>query len=148
MVLFHPESGPDEGFRLYSPEECIRNLAIFRRIMADAREAADCDDTDESGQGETWLDGLCPIAEVMRSGDYFAIDTVAARESAECPIVYLDHEYYYSGWLEPEDVDTVARDVTTLVKTVLEEPLQFLDAHWIGGNPYDQWFPESVSFLK
>ena len=146
MVLFHPEDLPEEGFRLFSADECVLHRALFRKTIEEARQMLGDAGADDPARQETWMNGLCPIAEVMASGDYFAIDTESARGQEECPIIYLDHEYYFSGWLDSEEVEIVASDVVELVKIVLKDPLKYLDAHWTGGDPYDQWFPESVSF--
>ena len=145
MRLFQPSEGTDDGFRLFSPDECLRSLLLFRESLRNASEVIESDDIELTDEDVAWIAGLCPIAEVMASGDYFAIDTENARADGECPVVYLDHELYFAGSLQREEADVVADDVIQLIEKVLDDPLEYLASYWTGGDPYDQWFPESIS---
>ncbi len=143
--LFQSSDDSPEGFRLYSPTECRDELARFRESMEMGASYADAGDADDYEIDTDWINGLQPIAEVVESGHYFALDTRNRGRDGECPIVFLDHEYYFSGFLEIDDADVVAQTATELLVKILEDPLHYLASHWLGSDLHNQWFPDSVS---
>lgn len=146
LELFQPEEHGPDGFRLFTPAECNESLALFLQTIENAAELLDEDELNQSVEAENWSKNLRPIGEVVESGDLFAIDTMNRRKNGECPVVFLDHEYYFGGWLDPEDTEVVAASVLELLVTILKDPLPYLDACWAGNDPNQQWFPDSVTF--
>ena len=147
LALFQPEESWPDGFRLFAPAECDESFKLFLQSVEDASEHLDEDESNQSAEAENWSRNLRPIGEVVESADLFAIDTMNRREDGECPVVFLDHEYYFGGWLDPEDTEILAASVSELLETILKDPLPFLDACWTGNDPNQQWFPDSVTFF-
>ncbi len=146
LELFQPEEYAPDGFRLFTPDECDANLGLFLRTIQRAAEYLDDDELNKDAEAEQWSKSLRPIGEVIESGDLFAIDTVNRQSDGECPVMFLDHEYYFGGWLDPEDTEVVASSVIELLSTILKDPLPYLASCWRGNDPNRQWFPDSVSF--
>ena len=146
VELFKPAHDVPDGFRLFAPAECDASLEQFLETIEEAADFLEDDDLNDLESAEQWSKQLRPIGEVMASGDLFAIDTLNRTDDGECPIVFLDHEYYFGGWLDPDDTDVVAANAVELLTKVLSDPLPYLASHWTGGDPYRQWFPDSVSF--
>ena len=146
LRLFQPEENSPDGFRLFNPSECEDNLCLFLKTMEEAAELLDDDELNQNIVAEKWSKNLRPIGEVVESADLFAIDTTNRLEDGECPVVFLDHEYYFGGWLDPEDTEVVAGDIVELVATILQDPLPYLASSWTGSDPDRQWFPEAVTF--
>ena len=110
LRLFQPADGVDDGIRLFSVDECLYQLALFRKTIKDAREIVGHDEEYDSEDYEAWIAGLCPVAEIMQSGDLFAIDTENEREDRECRVVFLDHEEYFGGYVDPAEIEVVGQD--------------------------------------
>lgn len=144
LRLFHPEHDVNDGFRLFSPEDYPKELELFRSVFENAAPYMDEDDLAIARDNASWVNGLRPIGEVVESGDIFVLDTGNAGNNGECPVMFLDHEMYYAGFIEPDDDDVVAQDVVELISRILNDPLEFLDATWTGGDPGVKWFPDSV----
>lgn len=145
LRLFEPEAGSIDGFRLFELDTCAVHLRALREIFADRRQSYAEESTLEPAELDRWLDGLVPIGEIMSSGDVFALDTTNRSDDGECPVYHLDHEYYYSRDCDPESMEIVATNITDFLTDILENPLQFIAADWIGGDIYDQWYPESCT---
>lgn len=144
LKLFLPSPDANEGFKLYSVDEVSKALNELKDIIEENLE--DYEENSDFENLELWLNGLIPIAEIMSSGDVFALDTYHKDESGECPIVYLNHEAYYGDVCDPSTAKVKATDTKDLLKSILNEPLKYLASGWVGGNYEEQWYPESVSF--
>jgi hypothetical protein len=144
LKLFQPGAEVDEGFKLFSLDEVSGELNDLREIIEENidlyEENSDFKDLD------LWLNGLIPIAEIMSSGNKFALDTYHKDETGECPIVYLNHEAYYGDVCDPSVAKVKAINANDLLKLILNEPLKYLASGWVGGNDKEQWYPESISY--
>ncbi len=145
LRLFEPGARSLDGFRLFELDTCAVQLRKLREIFNSRRSWYREESSLDPDELDRWLDGLVPIAEVLASGDVFVLDTVNRNGDGECPVYYLDHEYYYGRDCDPESMEIVADNITEFLTGVLENPLKFVAANWTGGDPYDQWFPESCS---
>ena len=141
--LFQPNEEVDDGFRFFSLDEAKDELLELKEVFAENLEWYE--EETEFEDLEAWLDGLIPIAEIMCSGDKFALDTYHRNDEGECPIIFLDHEGYYGGCCDPESMDKVAENPISLVEKILKDPLKYISSHWTGGNFNEQWYPESTS---
>lgn len=146
LALFQPGNSSHDGFRLLNPAECDEALSLFLETIEDASNFLDEGELNRDEGVAQWNKNLRPIAELVESGDLFAIDMTNRDSEGECPVIFLDHEYYFGGFLDPDDVDRVANNVIELLAKILEDPLPFIASTWTGGDPNQQWFPESVSF--
>ena len=135
LELFQPGKNAPDGFRLFTPAECEKSLTLFLETIEDAAESLDHDELNQSVEARSWSQSLRPIGEIMGSGDLFAIDTANRKSDGECPVVFLDHEYYFGGWLDPEDTEVLADNVRSLLVTILEDPLPYLASCWTGNDP-------------
>lgn len=145
LRLFEPHDGSHEGFRLFELDTCAVQLRQLREIFDSRRSGYHEDSSLDPVELDRWLDGLVPVAETMASGDLFALDTANSNAEGECPVYFLDHEYFFGGDCDPESMKIVAENLHYLLEDVLEHPLKFVAAHWIGGDPYDQWYPASCT---
>ena len=143
LELFQPAKDEEDGFRLFSVEDCAQELNELREILEENFE--ECEMESEYEHLEEWLDGLIPIAEIMSSGNKFALDTFRKNDSGEAPIVFLDHEVYYGGACDPDDLEIVADNAVELLQKVLTNPLDYVASHWTGPEKR-QWYPEAVTF--
>ena len=147
LNLFRPSKDIADGFRLFTIDECLQELLLFRQTLKQAEDYLQDDHRQDPDAETEWIEGLCPIAEIVESGDRFAIDTKNRRDDGECDVLFLDHELYYGGYLEEGEFEKVADSVTELIEKILTDPLRYLDATWGAFDPYDQWFPESITVL-
>jgi len=143
LKLFQPAHDNDDGFRLFSADEVEDELIELRETFSENLDSYQ--EESEFGDLEAWLNGLIPIAEIMCSGDKFALDTYHHNGNGECPIIFLDHEAYYGGCCDPESMEEVSENALALIENVLTEPLKYIASHWVGGGFDDQWYPESIS---
>ncbi len=143
--LFQPSHDVDEGFKFFSLFEIVDQLDMLEETFTDNldayKEGTKFDDLEE------WLNGLIPIAEIMCSGDKYVLDTFHKNENGECPILFLDHEYYYGGSCDPEITARIAENAVELIEDVINNPLQHIASHWLGGNRKQQWYPESITIV-
>lgn len=143
LRLFQPEHAADDGFRLFNMDEVAEEQKELQEILDENRgmykENSDFENLD------AWLDGLIPIAEVVASGDKYALDTVHKNAQGECPIRFLNHEAYYGDCCDPETMVVVANDAIELLVKVLTDPLRYVASHWVGGDMAEQWYPESFT---
>jgi len=143
--LFEPHDGSHEGFRLFELDTCAVQLRQLREIFDSRRSFYHEESPLNPVELDRWLDGLVPIAEIMASGDVFVLDTANRDAEGECSVYFLDHDYYYGRDCDPESMKIVSQNLMDLLEDVLENPLKFVAAHWIGGDPYDQWYPDSCT---
>ena len=144
LKLFQPYQEVHEGFKLFNLDEVSAELSELREIIEDNIELYK--KNSDFKELDRWLYGLIPIAEIMSSGNKFALDTFNKDETGECPIVYLNHEAYYGDVCDPSVAKVKASDAIDLLKRILNEPLKYLASGWVGGDDNEQWYPKSVSF--
>ncbi len=145
LRLFEPEPGSIDGFRLFELDTCAVHLRQLREIFENRRSWYREESSLDADQLDRWLDGLVPIAEVLASGDVYALDTVNRATDGECPVYFLDHEYYYGRDCDPDSMDVIAASVSAFLGDVLQDPLKHVAAHWTGNDPDRQWYPDSCT---
>ena len=145
LRLFESEPGSLDGFRLFEFNTCAVRLRMLREVFADRRSWYQEESSLDADQLNAWLDGLVPIAEILASGDVYALDTVNPDGDGECPVYFLDHEYYYGRDCDPESMEVVAGTAVELIEDVLKNPLKHVAADWCGNDPDRQWYPDSCT---
>ena len=100
------------------------------QILADDM-SVDLEKHEEAGnKANPWYQGFVPIAAPLCSGDLFVLDTFHATEGQEPQVLFLDHEFYYSGFLEEDDIDQHWPSFTLFLQNFAENPANFISSTW------------------
>lgn len=145
-VLFSPSKASEDGFVLFDMKQIAQETVDLREFLNQQKGSRSSSGDTEDIQD--WQAGLIPIAAPMLSGDRYVLDTHNRQADGEYPILFLDHEQYYSGSCAPEDADQVASSYIEFICNVLDDPLKYLASTWTGGRKDEQWFPRSVEFER
>jgi len=140
--LFRPSVDSYSGFVFYNTDEVAQETLDLQEIFGEQKEAY----REESNfdQLDEWLAGLIPIAAPICSGDRYVLDTFNRRANGECSILFLNHEYYYSGICSPYDVDEFATTCIDLLGIILKNPIKYVGGNWTDSDANNRWQVDSA----
>lgn len=125
------------------------------RLLDTLRESME-QDSDDFGSmcAETgvdlaaWYEGFHPVAVPEASGDVIVLDTYSVVSGAEPEVLFLDHEYYYGGLIEPELVELRWKSFRAFITDFADDPIRLLLSNWryCDGGPMHQFVPNRIAY--
>jgi hypothetical protein len=140
------------GLRVFGIEESVQTrweLLDLLRQGADSRPD-EFSDLQRSADVDLqlWYEGFVPVAAPESSGDVIVLDTFRASPGAEPLILFLDHEYYYGGPIEPQYVDWQWQSFAVFLRDFAANPVRLLESNWriYEGDGINQFYPDRVTY--
>lgn len=135
--LFSIPDRIETGLILYSVKQIEQETTEFRDLLIESMAE------DMPVETVDWYKSLVPIGAVSDSGDRIVLDLSSIDDGSE-PILYFDHECYYQGVADPENIEEYASDYISFLEKVTSEPLKVLQSIWREKADGEFWFPLEV----
>ncbi|MEL7024415.1 MAG: SMI1/KNR4 family protein [Pseudomonadota bacterium] len=132
--LFSNPGEKETGLVLYSIKAIERETTEFRDLLVESLAE------DMPTETVDWYKNLVPVAAIPDSGDRFVVDLSLIRKGSEA-VLFFDHECYYQGVANPDNVEEYASDYIAFLEKVVSEPLRFLQSTWRAKADGEFWFP-------